>query len=184
MPNTTNTSSADTRTSRPRGAGRTRTMRGRASYRTGSFEVFAYPHHSMPAVVFGAVWRWRIELFLLITAAGGLDRAGLPTPRDVAHLEPTGGAGHHDHRYRCGAAVSPVRVSPRLVRVFAASGPEMLRPVPGDDPRGTAAAVHVDPTHPGRGTPVAVATPRPVRPRHRQCRPIASPRRVGRRVPG
>jgi hypothetical protein len=66
MPNTTNTSFADTRTSRPRGAGRTRTVRGRASYRTGSFEVFAYPHHSMPAVVFGALWRWRIELLLLI----------------------------------------------------------------------------------------------------------------------
>jgi hypothetical protein len=42
-------------------------MRGRASYRTGSFEVFAYPHHSMPAVVFGALWRWRIELFVIIT---------------------------------------------------------------------------------------------------------------------
>jgi hypothetical protein len=61
MPNTTNTSSPDTRTSTPRG-GRTRTVRGRASYRTGSFEVFAYPHHSMPALVFGALWRWRIEL--------------------------------------------------------------------------------------------------------------------------
>jgi hypothetical protein len=42
-------------------------MRGRASYRTGSFEVFAYPHHSPPALVFGALWRWRIELFLLTT---------------------------------------------------------------------------------------------------------------------
>jgi hypothetical protein len=42
-------------------------MRGRASYRTGSFEVFAYPHHSPLALVFGALWRWRIELFLIIT---------------------------------------------------------------------------------------------------------------------
>ena len=67
MPNTTNTSSADTRTSRSRGGGRSRTVRGRASYRTGSFEVFAYPHHSPPALVFGALWRWRIELFLITT---------------------------------------------------------------------------------------------------------------------
>jgi hypothetical protein len=67
MSNTTNTSSATTRTSRPRGAGRSRTVRGRASYRTGSFEVFAYPHHSPLALVFGAVWRWRIELLLTIT---------------------------------------------------------------------------------------------------------------------
>ncbi|MGB8256649.1 MAG: hypothetical protein WCE71_14990, partial [Pseudonocardiaceae bacterium] len=67
MPNTTNTSSTDTRTSRPRGGGRTRTVRGRASYRTGSFEVFAYPHHSPLALAFGALWRWRIELFLIIT---------------------------------------------------------------------------------------------------------------------
>ena len=67
MPNTTNTSPTDTRTSRSRGAGRTRTVRGRASYRTGSFEVFAYPHHSPPAVLFGALWRWRIELLLLTT---------------------------------------------------------------------------------------------------------------------
>lgn len=65
MPNTTNTSSADTRTSRPRGGARSRTVRGRQSYRTGSFEVFTYPHHSMPALVFGALWRWRIELFLI-----------------------------------------------------------------------------------------------------------------------
>lgn len=67
MPNTTNTPSPDTRTSKPRSGGRSRTMRGRASYRTGSFEVFAYPHHSPLALVFGALWRWRIELFLIIT---------------------------------------------------------------------------------------------------------------------
>jgi len=67
MPNTTNTASTDTRTSRPRGAGRTRTVRGRASYRTGSFEVFVYPHHSPPALVFGALWRWRIELLIVTT---------------------------------------------------------------------------------------------------------------------
>jgi hypothetical protein len=42
-------------------------VRGRSSYRTGSVEVFTYPHHSMPAVVAGAVWRWRVELLTLIT---------------------------------------------------------------------------------------------------------------------
>jgi hypothetical protein len=62
MPKTTNTT-----TSRPQGGGRSRTVRGRASYRTGSFEVFTYPHHSMPALVLGAVWRWRIELLMVIT---------------------------------------------------------------------------------------------------------------------
>jgi hypothetical protein len=31
------------------------------------FEVFAYPHHSTSALVFGALWRWRIELFVIIT---------------------------------------------------------------------------------------------------------------------
>jgi hypothetical protein len=67
MPNTTNTSSTEARTSKPRGGGRSRTVRGRASYRTGSFEVFAYPHHSPLALVFGALWRWRIELLLGIT---------------------------------------------------------------------------------------------------------------------
>jgi hypothetical protein len=67
MPNTTNTSPGDTRPSRRRGGGGSRTVRGRASYRTGSFEVFAYPHHSPLALVFGALWRWRIELLLVIT---------------------------------------------------------------------------------------------------------------------
>ncbi|MCA1697128.1 MAG: hypothetical protein LC749_21780, partial [Actinobacteria bacterium] len=67
MPKTTNTSSTDTTTSRSRSGGRSRTVRGRASYRTGSFEVFAYPHHSMPAVVCGAVWRWRVELLVITT---------------------------------------------------------------------------------------------------------------------
>jgi hypothetical protein len=67
MPNTTNTSSTEARTSKPRGGGRSGTVRGRASYRTGSFEVFTYPHHSMPALVLGAVWRWRIELLIVIT---------------------------------------------------------------------------------------------------------------------
>jgi hypothetical protein len=67
MPNTTNTSSADARPSRRRGGGRSGTVRGRASYRTGSFEVFTYPHHSMPALVLGAVWRWRIELLIVMT---------------------------------------------------------------------------------------------------------------------
>ena len=65
---TTNTSSTETRTSTPRGGGgRSRMVRGRGSYRTGAFEVFAYPHHSMPAVVCGAVWRWRIELLVVTT---------------------------------------------------------------------------------------------------------------------
>jgi hypothetical protein len=61
MPKTTNTT-----TSQPRDGGRTRTVRGRSSYRTGSFEMFTYPHHSMPALVLGAVWRWRIELLIVI----------------------------------------------------------------------------------------------------------------------
>ena len=42
-------------------------MRGRSSYRTGSFEVFSYPHHSAPARVFGVLWRWRVELLVIIT---------------------------------------------------------------------------------------------------------------------
>jgi hypothetical protein len=33
----------------------------RPSYRTGSFEIFTYPHHSPAARVAGAVWRWRVE---------------------------------------------------------------------------------------------------------------------------
>src|SRR5918998_6596444 len=39
-----------------------RRVRGRQSFRTGSFEVFTRPHHSMPALVAGVVWRWRVEL--------------------------------------------------------------------------------------------------------------------------
>jgi hypothetical protein len=59
-------------TSRPRSGrgrlgGRSRVVRGRSSYRTGSVEVFTYPHHSLPAVVAGALWRWRVELLTLIT---------------------------------------------------------------------------------------------------------------------
>lgn len=65
MSNTTDTTTA----SRPRrfGGGRPRVVRGRASYRTGSFEVFTYPHHSMPAIAAGAIWRWRVELLTVIT---------------------------------------------------------------------------------------------------------------------
>jgi hypothetical protein len=62
MPKTTNTTTAQ-----PQSGGRTRTVRGRSSYRTGSFEVFTYPHHSMPALVLGALWRWRIELLVITT---------------------------------------------------------------------------------------------------------------------
>lgn len=42
-----------------------RKVRGRQSARTGSFEIFTYPHHSMPALVFGALWRWRVELLTI-----------------------------------------------------------------------------------------------------------------------
>jgi hypothetical protein len=42
-------------------------VRGRQSFRTGSFEVFTRPHHSMPALVFGVVWRWRVELLVVTT---------------------------------------------------------------------------------------------------------------------
>jgi len=55
--------------SRPRGfgAGRPRTVRVRPSFRTGSFEIFTYPHHSPAARALGAVWRWRVELLCVIT---------------------------------------------------------------------------------------------------------------------
>jgi hypothetical protein len=42
-------------------------VRGRQSFRTGSFEVFTRPHHSMPALVLGVVWRWRVELLVVTT---------------------------------------------------------------------------------------------------------------------
>ena len=111
MPNTTNTSSTDTRTSRPRGGGRTRTVRGRASYRTGSFEVFAYPHHSPLALAFGALWRWGLELLPDHHLASGVGQPGLPTP-DLAHLGCSRGAGHRPHRHRCG----PRRLGGTFVR--------------------------------------------------------------------
>jgi hypothetical protein len=61
MPDTTETTTAAP--SRPRGfgAGRPRTVRVRPSYRTGSFEIFTYPHHSPAARALGAIWRWRVE---------------------------------------------------------------------------------------------------------------------------
>jgi hypothetical protein len=67
MPDTTQTTT--TAPSRPRGfgAGRPRTVRLRPSYRTGSFEIFTYPHHSRAARVAGAIWRWRAEGLCLIT---------------------------------------------------------------------------------------------------------------------
>ncbi len=46
---------------------RSRRLGGRPSYRTGSVEIFTYPHHSAPVVVFGAVWRWRVELLTVTT---------------------------------------------------------------------------------------------------------------------
>jgi hypothetical protein len=55
-------------TSRPRRVGGARRrVRGRTSYRTGSFEVFTYPHHSLPAVVTGVLWRARVELTTVLT---------------------------------------------------------------------------------------------------------------------
>ncbi len=55
-------------TTRSRRTGRTpRRVRGRQSARTGSFEIFTYPHHSMPALVAGVVWRWRVELLTITT---------------------------------------------------------------------------------------------------------------------
>lgn len=67
MANTTDTTSIAP--SRPRGfgAGRPRTVRLRPSYRTGSFEIFSYPHHSPTARALGAIWRWRVEGLCVIT---------------------------------------------------------------------------------------------------------------------
>jgi hypothetical protein len=67
MPDTTDTTTAAP--SRPRGcgAGRPRTVRVRPSFRTGSFEIFTYPHHSPAARAAGAVWRWRVELLCVVT---------------------------------------------------------------------------------------------------------------------
>lgn len=67
MTNTTDTTV--TAPSRPRGfgAGRPRTMRLRPSYRTGSFEIFTYPHHSPAARALGTIWRWRVEGLCVLT---------------------------------------------------------------------------------------------------------------------
>src|SRR5918911_463711 len=67
MPDTTQTTT--TAPSRPWGfgAGRPRTVRLRPSYRTGSFEIFTYPHHSRAARVAGAIWRWRVESLCVLT---------------------------------------------------------------------------------------------------------------------
>ena len=67
MANTTDTTT--TAPSRPRGfgAGRPRTVRLRPSYRTGSFEIFSYPHHSPAARALGAIWRWRVEGLCVLT---------------------------------------------------------------------------------------------------------------------
>jgi hypothetical protein len=64
MPDTTDTTTAK---QRRLGGGRPRTVRVRPSYRTGSFEIFTYPHHSDAARAFGALWRWRVELLCVIT---------------------------------------------------------------------------------------------------------------------
>jgi hypothetical protein len=61
--------SSNTGTARLRGRGRSRVVRARSSYRTGSFEVFSYPRHSTPVVVCGALWRWRVELQTLTVLA-------------------------------------------------------------------------------------------------------------------
>ena len=67
MPDTTDTTTAPP--SRPRGfgAGRPRSVRVRPSFRTGSFEIFTYPHHSPAARAAGAMWRWRTELLCVLT---------------------------------------------------------------------------------------------------------------------
>ena len=67
MANTTDTTT--TAPSRPRGfgAGRPRTVRLRPSARTGSFEIFSYPHHSPAARALGAIWRWRVEGLCVLT---------------------------------------------------------------------------------------------------------------------
>src|SRR5262249_26517682 len=74
MSNTTNTNNPESRvpggTPGRRVGGRPRVLRGRASYRTGSFEVFSYPHHSTPARVAGAVWRARAELTSVLALIG------------------------------------------------------------------------------------------------------------------
>jgi hypothetical protein len=44
-----------------------RTVPQRPSYRTGSFEIFNYPHHSPAARVAGAIWRWRVESLCVLT---------------------------------------------------------------------------------------------------------------------
>jgi hypothetical protein len=59
----------ETTTTKPRrlGSGRRRTVRLRPSYRTGSFEIFTYPHHSAAARTAGAIWRWRVEGLCALT---------------------------------------------------------------------------------------------------------------------
>jgi hypothetical protein len=63
MPKTTNLTTTGPRT----GSGRPRAPRVRSSYRTGSVEVFTYPHHSTVARVVGAIWCWRVELLITTT---------------------------------------------------------------------------------------------------------------------
>jgi hypothetical protein len=63
MPKTTNITTTGPRT----GRGRPGAPRVRSSYRTGSVEVFTYPHHSTTARVLGAIWRWRVELLITTT---------------------------------------------------------------------------------------------------------------------
>jgi len=67
MPDPTDTATAPPSRPRGSGAGRPRPVRVRPSFRTGSFEIFTYPHHSRTARAFGAVWRWRAELLCVLT---------------------------------------------------------------------------------------------------------------------
>jgi hypothetical protein len=66
MPDSTDTTTAAPSRPRGLGAGRPGTVRLRPSFRTGSFEIFTYPHHSPAARALGAVWRWRVELLCVL----------------------------------------------------------------------------------------------------------------------
>jgi hypothetical protein len=73
MSDTTHTHTLDSQRSGSKSAGRVGgkpRVRVRPSYRTGSFEIFTYPHHSRPMLVAGAVWRWRVELLSVIMLIG------------------------------------------------------------------------------------------------------------------
>lgn len=76
MANNTDSTAAASPGSRGFGAGRARSMRVRPSFRTGSFEIFTYPRHSVAARAAGVIWRWRVEglcVLTLIAAWIGID---------------------------------------------------------------------------------------------------------------